>query len=233
MPSLMDKSLPKWPQMMLVGEPVTRDQALEIILRTDPFLYGDGHTNYRDFEKRFYRLTGLDQGFVYDYGQTVEDGFFYRLGLMEDALNARMGRIPLEYLVSQWTACSFIYGPHGFCSPSGELFFQDNIGKHPSVEEVYSDFVRIAEAFPFLDFKASLYTDDRALSALVSFVVQDGKVTVNEDDYDLQQYRRPQANRPLLSDRDEVGVPEDMLDDIIARLRAATEYVLTNPPAMD
>lgn len=34
---LMERSLPKWPQMIVTGTPVSEMQALEIIRRTDVF----------------------------------------------------------------------------------------------------------------------------------------------------------------------------------------------------
>lgn len=32
---LMSRSLPKWPALVVVGDPVTHDQAAEIIVRTE------------------------------------------------------------------------------------------------------------------------------------------------------------------------------------------------------
>jgi len=34
---LFERSLPKWPQMLVTGSPVSEEQALEIIRRTDNF----------------------------------------------------------------------------------------------------------------------------------------------------------------------------------------------------
>lgn len=228
------RSLPKWPQLLLVGEPVTREQAMEIILRTDPFLYGDGYTNHRDFQKAFYRDSGLDRGFIFEPGHTTNQ--LPRLNQLSEALEKHLGRIDLHYVVSEWTASAFVLGPHGFCSPEGKLFFQDNVGKWPDVEDVYEDFVRLAEAFPFLDFKASLYDgescewEDRPLSVVVSFVVKDGKVTINAEDYGLQQHRRPEVFRSLISDRGEIGLPDDMLQMVAARIRQATDSILAQYP---
>lgn len=37
MENLLDRGLPKWPQMLVTGASVTKEQALEIIRRTDSF----------------------------------------------------------------------------------------------------------------------------------------------------------------------------------------------------
>lgn len=235
MSEFFNRSLPKWPQLMLVGEPVTREQALNIILRTDPFMYGDGFTNHRKFQRDFYRDSGLDRGFIFEPGHPIED--LPRISRLGEALEHHLGRIELHYVISEWTASAFVLGPHGFCSPEGELFFQDNVGKWPDVQDVYEDFVRLAKAFPFLDFKATLYDgescewEDRPLSPVVSFVVKDGEVTLTDEDFGLHQSRRPQVFRSLMSDRGEIGMPEDMLQQVIARLREATNAILAQDAA--
>ena len=56
-----------------------------------------------------------------------------------------------------------------------------NIGKYPSVRDVYEDCVKIADAFPFLEMRVQLMNqeageDDRPLEAVVEYSIKNGEV---------------------------------------------------------
>ena len=95
----------------------------------------------------------------------------------------------LSYLNNNQIVSSWIGGPHGWCDWEGNIYTKNyNIGKWPSVEEVYNEWVTIAEAFPFLSLKSQLLNceagqDDIEQKPVVEFVIKDGKVEMVEPSY--------------------------------------------------
>ena len=137
-------SLPKWPQMRVIGKPVTVEQAKEIIFRTDSFLTessqyagGNNHRFNEEYRKES-GLASLDQS-DWDADSTIRE---------------KLGVLSTNYVSNSWTSCAFIYGAHGWCHPNGNIFYEDNVGKWPSYEELLADWTALAEAFPFLDLHA-------------------------------------------------------------------------------
>lgn len=201
--SAFDKILPKWPQLVVIGEDVTTEQAKEIIFRTDEFLttpFSLGG-NAREFNKEYRSLCGFD-----DVGGP-DDKF-----TLSHHIDSAIGVLHLRYLKNDWASCAFIGGPHGIVSPEGKVFFRDNVGKWPEVEDVYNDFVELADAFPFLNLKASLYDredlEDGPHNVVVSFEVKDGKVEINEEDYGLREQIGERSIEDLFSDGLMIGSPE-------------------------
>lgn len=91
--------------------------------------------------------------------------------------------LDLYYLNNHQILSSWIGGPHGWCDWNGNINSSNyNIGKWPSVEDVYNEWVKIAEAFPFLDLRAQLYsgeTSDHESEPLVEFTLKHGKVEMS------------------------------------------------------
>jgi hypothetical protein len=169
----MTVNLPKWPGMVVVGQPVTPDQAAEILIRTDRF---DFHCNDRDWNGQLIKAVGLDfsQKFPhYDYNEMDDVRNFLRV-------------LNLQYLHNDCIASSYAFGPHGWCDWRGQIGCNSyNIGKWPSVEEVQADWQLIAEAFPYLDLTCQLFSGEYCedgIRPLVAFRVKDG--TVNFTDVD-------------------------------------------------
>lgn len=224
--NLFNLGLPKWPQLMIVGDNVTEEQAADIIFRTETFLT-DSHEwsggNNKAFNERYRRESGLEE----ITNIAGKDWCFSADA--ERHLRARIGFVDLEYIHNTWASSSFIGGPYGFCSPDGAIFYSDNIGKYPSVEAVYNDLCAIAKAFPYLNFKASLYSheggeevDDRKV--IVSFVVSCGDVTLNTEDYDLRKWYNPRSMSDMINslnrhDREQ-GLPYKTVLDFQRRVKA-------------
>lgn len=110
----------KWPNLLVVGEPVTREQAAAILIRTRPtYLF----TNVRDAEANYNKILDRLAPEPLD---------------LEYLDNTRIASSWIDG-VKGW--CD--WNGHIGCS-------NYNIGKWPSVEEVTDDLRKIAEAFPFL-----------------------------------------------------------------------------------
>jgi len=186
---LLNRPLPKWPQMFTSGHSVTLDQAKEIIRRTDEFLIGgmggNDHAWCRAMASRL-RMPHLSAVHI----PHVRDGVGISNIPWEERERAAVawreawGCVSTEYVSNNWLSTSFIYGPHGWCHPDGTIAFVDNVGKWPSVEEVFTEWVEIAQAFPFLRLASTLMDGESCDSAIpvVTIIVTNGDASLVEGD---------------------------------------------------
>lgn len=184
---LFEIELPKWPALVVVGEPVTKEQAMEILIRTDSLYFC---CNDREWEKELnFIVYGFKDGNVDDRlkekhgipkGQYSPE--FYEI---KESYQNRYAPIELQYLDNHRIASAWIGGAHGWCSWDGSIGCSNyNIGKWPSVQEVFEEWVIIASKFPFLDLKCQLMNEEagesESLKPLVEFRIKDGKVEIYE-----------------------------------------------------
>ncbi len=162
-------SLRKWPAMVVVGQSVTKEQAMEILIRTDDFGFS---TNDQDFKEQVRKL-------IYATPEDTYQTFVKKYGLLD-----------LEYLHNERICSCWIGGPKGWCSWSGHIGCNNyNIGKWPSIEEVYNEWVLIAQTFPYLDLTCQLLdgeTSEENSQAVVEFIVKDGTVEMRIPDYTME-----------------------------------------------
>lgn len=164
--------LPKWPQMKVIGKPVSEELAREIILRTDNFFGYSGGGNNHAFNKKARELFGIKER---PNGMEEFDDWSESI---ENFLKA-VGHIDTQYVENDWISCCFIYGPHGWMHPDGTIGFADNVGKWPSVEEVYEDWEKIAKEYPQLDLKVTLFSCEECEDCkypVVTMEIKDGKI---------------------------------------------------------
>ena len=172
--ALSDVTLIKWPQMIVTGASVTREQAKEIIIRTDPFFsdiapYAGG--NDQEFTIRYQRQSGVLAAVSCSDRQVQER--------VQEAVDSVVKPIPLDYLANDWASSGFVYGPHGWCQPDGTIEYHDNIGKWPEAVELYDEWQSIARAFPYLSLFASFMdaeSCDTDASVVLQFVLHEGAV---------------------------------------------------------
>lgn len=228
--------LPKWPQMIVTGKPVTVEQAKEIIFRTDRFMtdaseYSGG--NARDFNAAYRTKAGLD---LLMEERTYPEGHKYMSTDWEkqERLYEKAGFISTGYVHNDWASCAFIFGPHGWCHPNGTIAFADNVGKWPSIEEVYQDWAAIAHAFPFLDINVTLMSGESCeddTEPVINFRVLDGEVTVREPDLSVHEGGRPaerdieEAIKWIGMSGGELGLPRQWYDDYAVRVRALVDEI--------
>lgn len=184
--------LPKWPGLLVVGSPVTRDQAAEIILRTDDLYFSSNDSKFeKQLNQVLYGVTSdsmdLNKEVARKLGLEESDRNLWRIS--EEYMKEKdeeVGKISLSYMKNQQIISSWIGGPHGWCSWNGDIGCRNyNIGKYPSVEEVHSDWVKIAKEFPFLDLKCQLLNHEIGCEdsvedpkPVIEFIVKKGKVKV-------------------------------------------------------
>jgi hypothetical protein len=162
---MFNVSLPKWPGHVVVGDKITEDQAKEVLIKTDGFYFS---SNDKTFCQQLCKAAGMKWDKWSPVWETV------------DAARKVYGVLPLHYLSNDQITSSFIGGPHGWCNWSGDLVsYGTNVGKWPSVHEVYNDWVQIAQEFPFLTLKSQLYSDegcDPSAVPVVEFSIHHGTV---------------------------------------------------------
>lgn len=172
--------LPKWPGLLVSGKKVTPEQAAEIIILTDSTIpdFIDA-SNDRVFERLLSDVFGIPH--------LTNDNICHWRKLQE--LRDRLGILSLNYLSNSQIISSWIGGPHGWCRWSGSIFANNyNIGKWPSVAEVEEDWIKIAEAFPYLNLRCQLLSDEICESdgtAIVEFIVQGGTVKVQSPERNM------------------------------------------------
>lgn len=165
--------LTKWPRLLVVGEPVTREQANEILIRTDTWWIS---TNDQAWKHAVCGAAGIALG---------EYGFPTRKSMAE--FERRHHLVSLCFVNNDRIASSWIGGPHGWCDWDGTIGCATfNIGKWPSAQEVTEDWEAIAAAFPYLDLRAQLVPDEGASpTAAVEWRVAGGAVETSLDPVEL------------------------------------------------
>ncbi|HSX23274.1 MAG TPA: hypothetical protein VLE97_10925 [Gaiellaceae bacterium] len=180
--NFLNRSLPKWPQMVVTGQRLREDLALEVIRRTDTWFISGHGCNDRDGDRRFAERFRMPH--FHDYAERHPEGYDWRAHWDRcERWKKAWGAIETEYVRNSWFACSFIHGPHGWCHPDGEISYIDNVGKWPSVEEIFTDWQTLATAFPFLTLTATLMSGESCESdthAVVAIAVAEGQARLVE-----------------------------------------------------
>lgn len=180
----------KWPAMLITGEKVTEEQAMDIIIRTDeavvnPNMYTFG--NNQDFGKQWAKLIDVS----YDYDESVY------------SRSKCINFVSLEYLYNNLLSSCWVGGSTSWIWEDGSIFRFSNIGKWPSTEKVFDELKQIAQAFPYLKLKVTLF-DEQVMpdfyireqkivyaeyenvldKALCSFTVENGDVTYHNEPFE-------------------------------------------------
>lgn len=181
---LFSKGLSKWPALIVVGKPVTKEQAKEIIIRTDSLNFS---TNDAEFSKQLNKIVYDIPSSRWDLNDSICK--IHNLEIMEafswqEKKLKSFNLLNLDYLRNHQIVSSWIGGAHGWCNWNGYIGCNNyNIGKYPSVEEVYNEWVIIAKEFPFLNLKSQLLsgeTCEENLAPVVEYIIKNGKVKLIE-----------------------------------------------------
>lgn len=163
--------LPKWPAMTVQGDKVTPEQAGEILIRTNGWF---GSCNDKEWERIVWETAGIK----------VSNGGYGPAWDSVLAFNQRHCVLELEYLRNARIMSSWVGGAKGWCDWEGNIYSTNyNIGKWPYVEEVFEEWKRIAEAFPFLKLRCQLWsgeTCEDSIRPLIEFEVKEGTVRTLE-----------------------------------------------------
>jgi len=182
---LLSIGLPKWPQMRVVGKKIEKEQAFEIIRRTDTFITrgykyssNDHRGDLRMANKIGMPLEPKDGGDSKDYME-----YFRKL----DKWRKDWGAIETEYVHNSWLSSAYIGGPHGWCSPEGYIYYGDHVGKWPDVETILNEWELLANEFDFLELDSVLYDGEcgeDTIKPLVRINVNKGVVELLDPNVD-------------------------------------------------
>jgi hypothetical protein len=186
--------LPKWSRMVITGDNVTKEQAKEIIVRTDDFNFS---SNDVEWKKELYQSLNIPLEGQYcfpDHDKLKE-------------VSKEMGLLNIYYLCNNQIASCSILGPHGWCSWEGNIGCDYNIGKYPSIENVLKELELIAGTWKFLNMKCQLWNGEcfeDEISPIVEFTVNNGKVIVGiPTKYETKEF--PISNLKVLEKNGERG----------------------------
>jgi hypothetical protein len=164
---MSERDFGKWPRLLVVGESITPGQADEILIRTNEWDYLA--TNDVAWRKEVYNIAGIDSP---EPDCIVPDRKSWKR--FQKAYKV----LDLLYLYNSRIVSSWIGGPHGWCNWDGTIHTTNyNIGKWPFDVDVTDDWVKIAEAFPYLNLRAQLVGDEGEDSVpAMSWAIHDGRV---------------------------------------------------------
>ncbi|MDE1673802.1 hypothetical protein [Nocardia gipuzkoensis] len=215
----------KWPRLLVVGEPVTPEQADEILIRTDGWLHR--YTNDKQWAQIIdiaaCQITGRPLEAFWELAGDERTESLRVHHEAEREWRERHGILRLRYLTNSQIASSWIGGPHGWCDWDGRIGCDHyNIGKWPDDDDVTEDWRAIAAAFPYLDLTAQCIEDEGEGNPAAEWRIQGGTVEYNPNP--TKQITTPTDTAletfaaGLIHGRSERGVSE-------GRLRAALERV--------
>lgn len=167
----------KWPLILITGQPLTHEQTIDVIMRTDDNitkLSNASWGNNRSFFEQ--RLSRFSQFF-----DSPDMAYF-----MIKLLRKRLGVIELEYLKNLLISSIDIEGASAWIYETGEIYYHNPIGKYPTREELLADCKQIATAFPYIKMAVTVFDkeskpicpEDFDKESLMTFVIADGDVKV-------------------------------------------------------
>lgn len=206
----MNITLPKWPGMIVEGDPVTPDLAAEIIIRTDSQL--PDFTYAGNDPELCHQLNDL---FSVPHAGIDTD----KLWKLRDKLHM----VPVGYLCNDRIVSSWVGGPHGWVNWNGFVGSRNyNIGKWPDVDSVLKEWQAIATAFPSLKLTCWLYSKETCVpdnTAIVQFDIVSGTATAHLPDREPQNpvFETPDYSSMLYRNR-ESGISVSSLKDKLTQI---------------
>lgn len=144
----------KWPQCVITGKPVTKEQAREILIKTDMFFtwtYPGG--NDIGYSQLLRQALGMPP--VYDFHNEDKEAT-NALFKANEQWREEHNCLSLNHFDNNWISSCYIGGPKGWCHIDGTIGRNTNIGKWADWDEVIEDLEQLGKAFPFLDIEAHL-----------------------------------------------------------------------------
>ncbi len=162
--------------MIVRGKNVTVSQAREVLRRTDDIFNGSyilSPSFSREVADRL-RFCKIQRMWMLLEEKTWLPGEMGReFGVLKDWHNA-WGFVETRYVRNYCLGQAY---PHAWISTDGSVYSNGNIGKYPSGQEVFEDWQKIADAFPFLELTATLCNNENDdLKPVVTFLVSGGSV---------------------------------------------------------
>ena len=183
------------------GKRVSKEEATEIIRRTDAFYEKLYNGNNHKFNRTLYRLSGVkaDYKAIEDAHTCCDMDYKYIIGGKDVFDNIRIydkwkteewGCLGLHYFLNHWISCAYIGGPYGWISPEGEiggLLYGEKYGIE--TEELEEDLKKVATEWPSLEFTVYLVdssgSSDDPFWVYAEWKVSGGNVELIKEDYEI------------------------------------------------
>ncbi len=175
----MNFDLGKWPEMVVVGEPVTREQANEILIRTMS-RRGWNFCNDKSWTDEVNRVVGFRSESHLDDVESRLAALEYNYGVLDD-----LGVLELEYIYNSRVSSAYLFGAHGWLNWDGVITgnMSYNVGKWPEADELADEWKLVASTFPYLNLTVQFFSergeDDGFRTPAFEIRVFDGEAVVN------------------------------------------------------
>jgi hypothetical protein len=214
----LDCNLPKWSQLVVVGDKLTPEQTAEVMIRTSSLYF---ISNDLEFERELYAV--IDKSFDYIYFSSDE----FKVNIERaNRLKAEtsLDLLELRYLENSRILSSWVGGSYGWLSWDGGIGCSNyNVGKWPTAEEVYKDWQQVARAFPYIHLRCQLMSGEASnqnVRPLVEYVVSGGNVEVKVPVEHLYHSRDNKLNLAMLiRSRSERGCELEQFERALAMTR--------------
>lgn len=185
LPSLESINLKKWCGFLVRGKSVSKNQAAEILIRTD-----SNQFDFRYAGNSEKNRTELKKYFGYNFKEDEPNCYNKQLEIINN-LRMQFGVLDLNYLTNSRIVTPFIQGPYGWCDWDGSIGCNSyNVGRWPSADGLYEEWKLIAECFPFLELRCQILQDEIGIdnpTPVLEFLVKEGNVEVRTEDLILQE----------------------------------------------
>jgi hypothetical protein len=182
------------------GKRVSKEEAAEIIRRTDAFYEKLYNGNNHKFNRTLYRLSGVPANYeAIDEDHSccdmsarymIEgDTIFDKMRVYDKWKTEEWGCLGLHHFLNHWISCAYIGGPYGWISPEGEvggLLYGEKYGIE--TEELEEDLKKVSTEWPSLEFTVYLVDypgGDDPFWVFAEWKVKNGVVTKVKEDYEI------------------------------------------------
>lgn len=187
--------------IVVSGKRVSKEEAIEIIRRTDAFYEKLWNGNNHKFNRLLYKLSGVKADYeAIDRDHSccdMSERYMIEGDTIVDKMRAydkwkteEWGCLGLHYFLNYWISCAYIGGPYGWISPEGEiggLLYGEKY--EVEIEELEEDLKKVAAEWPSLDFTVYLIEYERGskdpIWVYTEWKVKDGTVTKIKEDYEI------------------------------------------------
>lgn len=222
----------KWPQLLITGEQVNDQNMInEILIATDSFFtdtsqYAGG--NCSEFRRLYQEASGAIyiqnfSKYLEEKDVTIKNGHLNSsfLYFVYDEVRKKVNFLETSYVHNTQASSCFVYGPYGWMDVNGKIQYVDNVGKWPSTDSVYEDFVMIAERWPFIKLNATCMEvevqpglDDLNLKhPLFNIKVENGKAEIMDPDTSVHNIENIDDNFEII-DRHFIGFDDNSWSEI-------------------
>lgn len=164
MEEIRNVGLPKWPAFVVLGKPVSKNRAKEIIMRTTELVWFV--SNDEEFENQIYEYLGFE-GEKAKFLPSIFSNYETVAARIEKEIKPVFYKDPfygdadLEYCANHRVISAWIGGAHGWIDWDGNVGCNNyNIGKWPKTEEIFKEWQAIATAFPDIELRCQLFNHE-------------------------------------------------------------------------